>query len=68
MEDDSKDDTHQTQEGGTTTKNIDFNKNQMYSLFHSIRITIFFFYNIFFFFCRRLHFWLVAKILDTPTI
>ena len=50
MEDDSKDDTHQTQEGGTTTKNIDFNKNQMYSLFHSIRITIFFFYNIFFFF------------------
>ena len=47
MEDDSKDDTHQTQEGGTTTKNIDFNKNQMYSLFHSIRITIFFFYNLF---------------------
>ena len=24
VEDDSKDDTHQTQEGGTTTKNIDF--------------------------------------------
>ena len=48
MEDDSKDDTHQTQEGGTTTKNIDFNKNQMYSLFHSIRITIFFSTTFFF--------------------
>ena len=46
MEDDSKDDTHQTQEGGTTTKNIDFNKNQMYSL-HSIRITIFFLQHFF---------------------